>query len=167
MAVRKGATKSVISKNVKKLSKRKSIKVKNTFSSLKDLARVTRDNTSSKVIGITGSVGKTTVKNLASFALKNYDNVHCSPYSYNNKYGVPVSLCNLKNNTKYGVFEIGMDKKGEIDSLSKLVRPHIGVITNVSEAHFKNFKTLKDIAKAKGEIIENITEQGNLILNKE
>ena len=116
---------------------------------------------------ITGSVGKTTLKNLISFALKNYGKVYYSPHSYNNKFGVPLSLSNLKSSIEYGVFEIGMDKKGEIDNLSKIVKPEIAIITNISEAHFKNFNTLKDIAQAKAEIINNISKGGNIILNKD
>ena len=166
-AINKGAIKSIISKKIKKISKAKVIKVKNTLSSLNNLARVTRNNSSAQIIGITGSVGKTTLKNLISFSLKNYGRVHNSPFSYNNKYGVPLSLSNLKNNIDYGVFEIGMDKKGEIDNLSKLVRPEVGVITNIAGAHFRNFNTLYDIAKAKAEIINNISNDGNIILNKD
>jgi len=166
-AIKKGAVKSIISKKIKKFPKNKIIKVKNTFSSLNTLAKVIRDNTSAHIIGITGSVGKTTLKDLTSFALKNYGKVHYSPHSYNNKFGVPLSVSNLKKDTQYGVFEIGMDKKGEINNLSKIVRPEIGIITNISGAHFKNFNTLKDIAKAKSEIINNILEKGNIILNKD
>jgi murE/murF fusion protein len=166
-AIKKGAVKSIISKKIKKFPKNKIIKVKNTFSSLNTLAKVIRDNTSAHIIGITGSVGKTTLKDLTSFALKNYGKVHYSPHSYNNKFGVPLSVSNLKKDTEYGVFEIGMDKKGEINNLSKIVRPEIGIITNISGAHFKNFNTLKDIAKAKSEIINNILEKGNIILNKD
>ena len=76
-------------------------------------------------------------------------------------------LSNLKTNIDYGVFEIGMDKKGEIDNLSKIVKPEIAIITNISGAHFKNFNTLKDIAKAKAEIISNISTNGTLVLNKD
>ena len=166
-AIKKGALKSVISKKVKKLSQNKIIKVRNTFYSLNNLAKATRDSTRAQIIGITGSVGKTTLKNLISFALKNYGKVSYSPHSYNNKFGVPLSLSNLKKDTEYGVFEIGMDKKGEINKLSKMVKPEIAVITNISGAHFKNFNTLKDIAKAKSEIINNILEGGNIILNKD
>ena len=166
-AIRKGATKCVVSKKIKHVSKNKIIKVKNTFSSLNDLARVNRNNTLAQIIGITGSVGKTTLKNLISFALKNYGKVYYSPYSYNNKFGVPFSLSNLKKDTEYGIFEIGMDKKGEINTLSKIVKPEIAVITNIAEAHLKNFNTLKDIAKAKAEIIDNISEGGSIILNKD
>jgi len=166
-AVKKGAIRSIISKKIKKLSNNKIIKVKNTFSSLNNLAKFTRDNTSAQIIGITGSVGKTTLKNLITFALKNYGKVYSSPHSYNNRYGVPLSLSNLKSNIDYGVFEIGMDKKGEIGNLSKIVKPEIAIITNISGAHFKNFNTLKDIAKAKAEIINNISKDGNIILNKD
>jgi len=166
-AIKKGAVKSIISKKIMGLSKNKIIKVKNTLSSLNDLAKVTRDNTSAQIIGITGSVGKTTLKNLVGFALKNYGKVYYSPHSYNNKFGVPLSISNLKKNIEYGIFEIGMDKKGEINNLSKIVKPEIAIITNISGAHFKNFNTLKDIAKAKAEIIDNILEGGNIILNKD
>ena len=150
-----------------KLPNRKIVKVKNTFTSLNDLANKTRDQTSAEIIGITGSVGKTTLKNLVGFALKNYGKVYCSPLSYNNKFGVPLSIANLKNNTEYGVFEIGMDKKGEIRNLSKIVKPEVAVITNISAAHLKNFNSLKDIAKAKAEIMDNILENGDIILNKD
>jgi len=166
-AIRKGAIKCIVSKKIKNAPKNKIIKVKNTFSSLNNLAETNRNNTSAQIIGITGSVGKTTLKNLLSFSLKNYGKTYCSPLSYNNKFGVPFSLSNLKKSTQYAIFEIGMDKKGEINTLSKIVRPEIAVITNIAGAHFKNFNTLRDIAKAKAEIIDNISEGGTIILNKD
>ena len=166
-AINKGAARSVVNKKNKKLNIKKFIKVKNTLSSLNNLAKIVRSNFSGSVIGITGSVGKTTLKNLTGFALKNYGKVYQSPHSYNNKYGVPFSLANLKNDAEFGVFEIGMDKKGEIHSLSKMIKPRLGVITNISEAHFKNFNYLKDIANAKSEIINNILDGGDIVLNKD
>ena len=166
-AVKKGVVKLVVSKKIKNIPEKKLIKVKNTFTCLNNLAQITRSNSSAEIIGITGSVGKTTLKNLVSFSLQNYGEVYHSPHSYNNSFGVPISLSNLKKNIDYGVFELGMDKKGEIEKLSKLVKPEIAIITNISGAHFKNFKTLKDIAKAKAEIINNITKEGNIILNKD
>jgi len=166
-AIQKGAAASVISKKVKHLSKAKTMKVKNTFSSLNNLAKVTRENTLSQIIGITGSVGKTTLKNLISFSLNSYGKVYKSPHSYNNKFGVPLSIANLKENTQYGIFEIGMDKKGEINNLSKIVKPKIAIINNISEAHLKNFKNINGIAKAKAEIIDNIEKDGHIILNKD
>tara|TARA_Y100000590_G_scaffold371992_1_gene434752 strand:+ start:5773 stop:8622 length:2850 start_codon:yes stop_codon:yes gene_type:complete len=166
-AIKKGAITSVISKKVKKLSKNKTINVKNTLSSLNKLAYITRYYSCAKIIGVTGSVGKTSLKNLIGYSLENYGKVHNSPHSYNNKFGVPLTLSNLKKNVDYGVFEIGMDKKGEINYLSNMVKPEIAIITNISEAHLKNFRTIKDIALAKGEIINNITKNGNIILNKD
>ena len=166
-AIKKGAIKSIISKKINRIPANKIIRVKNTLSSLNELAKVTRENTLAQIIGITGSVGKTTLKNLIAFTLKNFGRVYYSPHSYNNKFGVPLSISNLGSKTDFGVFEIGMDKKGEIYKLSKIVKPEIAVITNISAAHFRNFNTLKDIAKAKSEIIDNITNGGTVILNKD
>ena len=166
-ALKNGAIKSVISRKIKKIPNKKIIEVKNTFFSLNHLAKFTRHNSQTKIIGITGSTGKTTLKNLLGFILTSYGKVYHSPYSYNNKFGVPLSVCNLKTDTNFGVFEIGMDKKGEIDNLSKIVNPELAIITNVSEAHLKNFKNIRNIAKAKAEIINNISKGGNIILNKD
>ena len=165
-AIAKGAIKCVVSKKIKNVSNNKLIKVRNTFSSLNDLAISTRSNSTAKIVGITGSAGKTTLKNLVGFALKNYGEVYHSPRSYNNKFGVPLSISNLGKNTNFGIFEVGMNRKGEINQLSKIIRPEIAVITNIAEAHIENFKSIKDIAKAKAEIIDNIVKGGNIILNK-
>jgi len=94
-----------------------------------------------------------------------FTSISASKKSFNNKYGVPLSLFNFDNNHSYGVYEIGMDKKGEIDELSKILQPDIGVITNISYAHAKNFKNIKEIALAKAEIINNIKKNGKIILN--
>ena len=88
-----------------------------------------------------------------------------SKRSFNNKYGVPISLFNINEEDKIGIFEVGMNKKGEIDLLTKNILPNIGVITNISYAHIENFKNLKSIAQAKSEIINNIVENGTIILN--
>ena len=79
--------------------------------------------------------------------LKIFGNTYFSPKSFNNHYGVPLSLSNLEHNHKFGVFEIGMSKKGEINKLSKLVKPNIGIITNIGSAHIENFKNIKRNSK--------------------
>ena len=84
--------------------------------------------------------------------------------SLNNKYGVPLSIFN-KEHPKFTVLEVGMDKKGEIDFLTKLIRPNLGLITNISYAHIKNFNNLNQIANAKSEIINNIITNGTMIIN--
>ena len=98
-------------------------------------------------------------------SLKQLSSVGISPKSYNNKYGVPLSLFNLDQKNNYGVLEIGMDKKGEIDYLSKIVKPDVSVITNINYAHAKNFKNIKQIALAKSEIINNTKINGFIVLN--
>ena len=97
--------------------------------------------------------------------LKKLSNTTYSQKSFNNKYGVPLSLFNLKDNDKFGVLEVGMDKKGEIDYLTKIIKPDVGIITNISYAHSKNFKNIKMIASAKAEIMNNIVQGGSVVLN--
>ena len=124
-----------------------------------------RNTFQGQIIGITGSCGKTSLKELLTNSLNKVGRSSSSPKSYNNKFGVPLSVFNLNLNNNYGIFEIGMDKKGEIDFLSKIVKPNIGIITNISYAHAKNFNNILGIAKAKSEIIKNIKNDGFIILN--
>ena len=166
-ALKRGSNYCVVSKNIKNIHKKKLIKFKNTNTFLNRLAYIKRDYSKTKIIGVTGSSGKTTLKTLLGKMLKIFDSTYYSPKSFNNHYGVPLSLSNLEHEHVYGVFEIGMSKPGEIDTLSKLVRPDIGIITNIAQAHIENFKDIKGIAKAKSEIIKNINENGVLILNRD
>ncbi len=166
-AVLRGASNCVVSKNYNKNSKKNFFKVSDTYSFLKKLAFLKRNYTKGEIIAVTGSSGKTTVKDLIGNLLKNYGKTYFSPRSYNNSYGVPLSLCNLEQEHEYGVFEIGMSKKGEIGFLSKIVKPNIAIITNIAEAHIENFKNLSQIAKAKGEIIDNISASGSLIIDRD
>ena len=164
-AIKNGA-KIAIVQNIGKSSKKK-IKVKNTLKLLTEFSKKIRISSNACHVAITGSSGKTSLKELIGQSLNNCYPTVFSKYSYNNKFGVPISLTDLNLNTNFGVFEIGMDKKGEIDNLSRIISPDVGVITNISYAHAKNFKTLFDIAKAKAEIINNINSSGTMILNKD
>ena len=164
-AVRNGANHCVISRSGKKKSK--FILVKNTMSFLNLLAKNKRNLSSAKFIAVTGSSGKTTVKTILGNLLKEYSSAYFSPHSYNNHYGVPLSLSNIRPNDDFGIFEVGMNKFGEIHKLSALVKPHVGIITNISEAHLENFRNIRDIAKAKSEIIYNIEKNGTVILNRD
>ena len=116
-------------------------------------------------IAITGSSGKTSLKEMLGQMMNKICQTSYSKKSFNNKYGVPISLFNINYKDKIGIFEVGMDKKGEIDFLTKIIMPNVGVITNISYAHIKNFKNLKGVANAKSEIINNIVEHGSIILN--
>ena len=163
-ALKNGAKYIVSSKIIKKYRK-KTIYVKNEIKFLNQFAKLKRENSIAKIIAITGSAGKTSLKNLIKQLLQNFAATHSSPRSFNNHLGVPVSISNLSACDKYGVFEVGMSKPGEIKALSKLIRPHIGIITNIGEAHIENFKNIQGIAKAKAEIIDTINENGSIILN--
>jgi len=156
-----------VQKKIKKLDKKKLIKCSSTKFFLNKLAVLKRSSINLKVIAITGSSGKTTLKTLLGKTLSEYGKTFFSQKSYNNHIGVPLSLCNLENDHKYGVFEIGMSNEGEIRKLSNLVKPNIAIITNVGEAHIENFNNLNGVAKAKSEIIENISKGGYLILNRD
>ncbi len=148
-------------------NKKKIIKVKNPNSFLNSFARHKRECSTAKIISVTGSAGKTSLKNLLKNLLGNIGKTYSSPKSFNNNLGVPISLSNLSSDDKYGVIEVGMSKAGEIKSLSKLIKPHIGIITNIGEAHLENFKNINGIANAKAEIIENVQSGGTMILNRD
>ncbi len=156
---------AVVNKIQNKLDKSRQIKVNNTLKFLTDISKTFRKSIDTNIVAITGSCGKTTLKELLGNILSKISNVSISPKSYNNKFGVPLSLFNLKPNDEFGILEVGMDKKGEIDYLSKLIEPDVGVITNVNYAHAKNFKNIKQIALAKSEIINNIKPNGYVVLN--
>ena len=152
-AFKKKASIAVVNKIEKKINISRQIKSKDPLKYLTKSSELYRENIKTKIIAITGSCGKTTLKELLANSLKQISTVGISPKSYNNKYGVPLSLFNLDQKNNYGVLEIGMDKKGEIDYLSKIVKPDVSVITNINYAHAKNFKNLRQIALAKSEII--------------
>jgi len=151
----------------KRINNKKIIKIKNTLEGLRDLASYARQRTDAKIIAITGSCGKTSLKNLLNISLRRFGKTHCSPKSYNNHIGVPYSLANLSSDNKYGIFEIGMSAKGEIDNLVSFVKPHIAIITNIGPAHLENFDNIFGICKAKSEIMNGIYQNGVIILNKD
>ena len=155
---------AIVSKGI---NNKKLIKIKNTLEGLRDLAAYARQRTDAKIIAITGSCGKTSLKNLLNISLEKFGKTHCSPKSYNNHFGVPYTLANLSSDNKYGIFEIGMSAKGEIDNLVSLVKPHIAIITNIGPAHLENFNNIMGICKAKSEIMNSIYQNGVIILNKD
>ncbi len=164
-AFKKGASYSVLNKFNKSTKISKQILVKDTLKFLTNLSIKMRNVSTATFIAITGSCGKTSLKELLVNVFNKSFKLSYSPKSYNNKYGVPLSLFNIKENDVFDIFEVGMDRFGEIDYLTKIIRPDLGVITNISYAHVKNFKNLREIAKAKSEIINNIITGGSIILN--
>jgi len=121
-----------------------------------------------RVIAITGSVGKTSTKEMLQLCLRSVDPcTHASEKSYNNHWGVPLTLARMPADTKYGVFEIGMNHGGEIRPLTKMVRPHVAIITTVGPVHLEFFKDDGEIAKAKAEIFEGLTKMPALAADDE
>ena len=166
-AIKKKSSLVIVNRINKDYPASKQIKVKNTLSFLTKCSSIFRENINTKIISITGSCGKTTLKEMIGLTLKKISKTTYSPKSFNNKFGVPLSLFNLKQNDDFAVLEVGMDKKGEIDKLTKIIKPDLGIITNISYAHSKNFKSIKQIADAKAEIMNNIKSNGTVVLNKD
>jgi len=141
--------------------------VADVLKSLYDLARAARARFGGKVIAITGSVGKTSTKEALNLALSTDGKTHVSAASYNNHWGVPLSLARCPAGAKYAVFEIGMNHAGEITPLTELVRPHVAVITTIEPVHLEYFGSLEGIADAKAEIFVGIEPGGAAVINRD
>jgi UDP-N-acetylmuramoyl-tripeptide--D-alanyl-D-alanine ligase len=138
--------------------------VANTQRGLEDLARASRARTDAKIVAVTGSAGKTTTKELLKLALSALGPTHASAASYNNHWGVPLSLASLSRGARYAVFEIGMNHFGEIRGLVSFVRPHVALITTVAPAHLEFFGSCEAIADAKSEIFEGLVPGGTALI---
>ncbi len=129
------------------------------------IARAARQRSGAKIVAITGSAGKTTTKEMVAAILNRAGPAHASIKSYNNHWGVPLMVANLPASAKFAVFEIGMNHPGEIEPLTKLVRPHVALITSIAAAHIGNFANIEAIAMAKAEIFAGMEPGGTAILN--
>lgn len=138
--------------------------VPDTLLALEQLGRAARDRAASRV-AITGSVGKTTVKELTAAALAACGATHASVKSYNNHWGVPLTLARTPHNSRFGVFEIGMNHGGEIARLSPQVRPQVAAITMVAPVHIENFANVEGIADSKSEIFLGLAPGGTAVIN--
>jgi UDP-N-acetylmuramoyl-tripeptide--D-alanyl-D-alanine ligase len=140
--------------------------VDDTTAALELLAKAARDRSPARIIGVTGSVGKTSVKEAIFAALdrSSHGAAHRSVKSYNNHVGVPLSLARLPARAHYGIFEMGMNHSGEIAALTSQVRPHIAVITTIAPAHIENLGSEEAIADAKAEIFRGLEPGGIAII---
>lgn len=143
------------------------IVVDDVLGALQKLALAARDRSSATIIAVTGSVGKTTTKEMLRLALAPSGKVHAAVASFNNHWGVPLTLARMPVDTRYGVFEIGMNHAGEIAPLSRMVRPDVAIITTIAPAHLGNFSGIEEIAAAKAEIFEGVVPGGDVILNRD
>jgi UDP-N-acetylmuramoyl-tripeptide--D-alanyl-D-alanine ligase len=138
--------------------------VSNTQRGLEDLARASRARSRAKIVAVTGSVGKTTTKEMLRLVFGALGSTWASAASYNNHWGVPLSLAAMPRQTAFGVFEVGMNHFGEIRALAGFVRPHVALITTIAPAHLEFFGTCESIADAKSEIFEAILPGGAALI---
>ena len=131
------------------------------------IGRASRVRTHAQIVGVTGSVGKTSTKEMLRVALSASGSTHASVASFNNHWGVPLTLARMPRGTAYGVFEIGMNHSGEIMPLVGMVHPHVAIITNVAPVHIGNFASVEGIADAKAEIFSGVTPGGYAVLNRD
>jgi len=141
--------------------------VPDALEALRDLARAARARMHARVVAVTGSVGKTGTKEALRLALSADGETHASIASYNNHWGVPLSLARCPADAKYAVFEIGMNHAGEITPLTKLVRPHVAIVTGIEPVHLEYFGSLEKIADAKAEIFVGVEPGGAVVLNRD
>jgi UDP-N-acetylmuramoyl-tripeptide--D-alanyl-D-alanine ligase len=140
--------------------------VNDVATALQDLGQASRQRCQGTIIGVTGSVGKTSTKEALYAALDRWrpGKAHRSVKSYNNHTGVPLSLARMPRETEFAVLEMGMNNKGEIAALTRFVRPHVAVITAIAPAHIENLGSEEAIADAKAEIFEGLEPDGIAII---
>jgi len=141
--------------------------VADVLEALRDLARAARSRSNARIAAITGSVGKTSTKEALRLALRADGETHASSASFNNHWGVPLSLARMPEMAHYGVFEIGMSHAGEITPLTRLVRPHVAVVTAVEPVHLEFFDGIAGIADAKAEIFLGVEPGGVAVINRD
>jgi UDP-N-acetylmuramoyl-tripeptide--D-alanyl-D-alanine ligase len=162
MALEKGASAVVVDRDEDAAH----VRVSDTNVALERLGAAARERTKAKIVGVTGSVGKTGVKEAIFAALdrSSRGRAHRSVKSYNNHVGVPLSLARMPARARYGVFEMGMNHAGEIAALTRQVRPHVAVITTIAPAHIEMLGSEEAIANAKAEIFEGLEAEGIAII---
>ena len=141
--------------------------VPDTLAALEQLGVARRKDVSAKICAVTGSAGKTGTKEALRQCLVPSGNVHASVKSFNNHLGVPLTLARMPQDTQFGVFEVGMNHPGEIIPLTKMVRPHVAIVTTVQPVHLEFFKNVEAIADAKGEIFAGLEPDGVAIINQD
>ena len=141
--------------------------VNDTLKALEGLGRASRARSKARIVAVTGSVGKTTTKELLRAVLSGAGKTHASVASYNNHWGVPLTLARMPADARYGVFEIGMNHSGEITPLVAMVRPHVAVITRIAPVHLEHFASIDAIADAKAEVFGGLVKGGVAVVNRD
>ena len=143
------------------------LRVPDSLKALRNLGVDVRARSQASVVAVTGSVGKTGTKDLMAAALGAFGKTYSTPGNLNNQIGAPLSLSCMPRDAEFGVFEIGMNHAGEIDGLSRLIRPNAAIITNIGPVHIGHFTDEMQIAHAKSEIFEGLDPGGIVILNRD
>jgi UDP-N-acetylmuramoyl-tripeptide--D-alanyl-D-alanine ligase len=139
--------------------------VDDVLAGLTELGRAGRDRSGAKVVAITGSVGKTSTKEMLRAVLAALGRVHAAEASYNNQWGVPLTLARLPETARFAVIEIGMNHPGEIAPLARLTRPHVAMVTVVAAAHLEAFDSLDAIAREKAAVFDGLEPGGIAVIN--
>lgn len=163
-ALAKGAAAAMVSRIPDGVDADRCLLVPDVQQGLEALGQAARARTGARILAITGSVGKTSAKELMRAALDGQGRVHAAEASYNNHWGVPLTLARMPQDTEYGIFEIGMSAPGEIAPLAKQVRPDVAMITTVAAAHLAAFDGLDGIAREKAAIFEGLRPEGVAIV---
>ncbi|HTI86488.1 MAG TPA: UDP-N-acetylmuramoyl-tripeptide--D-alanyl-D-alanine ligase [Alphaproteobacteria bacterium] len=166
-ALANGATAAMVSRKPDGLPENPALlMVDDVERALGALARAARARIMGRVVAVTGSVGKTTTKEMLRAALGAQGATHAAEGSFNNQWGVPLSLARMPRTTRYAVFEIGMNHAGEIEPLTKLARPDVAVVTAIEPVHTEHFASLDDVAEAKSEIFAGLAPgEGIAVIN--
>src|SRR5258705_8930016 len=166
-ALQKGAVAAVVRKDqlTRYSTKARLLPVADTLVALQTLATAVRRLWGKQLIGVTGSVGKTTTKEAIAHVLSTHFRVLKSEGNFNNHFGLPLMLLKLETGQETAVIEMGMPHSGEMAALAKIAHPEIGVVTNVAPVHLEFFKSVSDIARAKYELIESLPAGGTAVLN--
>lgn len=165
-ALARGAAAAVVARAPAGCERAPLLLVEDTQSALEQLGRAARARCRAKVIAVTGSVGKTGTKEALKLALEGQGKTTASLASFNNQWGVPLSLARMPRDAAFGIFELGMNHPGELGPLSRLVRPDVAVITTIAAVHMAYFDTVMDIAEAKTEIFAGMNG-GTAVLNRD
>ncbi len=164
-AAARGAQLAVVAREVSPSPEFPQVRVADTTRALADLAAHVRSRSSVPIVGITGSVGKTTTKDMTAQLLASRGPVLKTEGNLNNQYGLPLTLLRLRPEHTAAVIEIGMSAPGEIRALSRLVRPGVATITRIAPVHLEFFPSIDAIAKAKAEILEDLPPSATAVLN--
>jgi UDP-N-acetylmuramoyl-tripeptide--D-alanyl-D-alanine ligase len=167
-ALEKGAACAIVDSGFPQADEQRLVRVGDTLEALNGLGRAARERAkSTKIIAVTGSAGKTGTKEALRLALGPSGSVHASAKSFNNHWGVPLSLANMPKDVRFGVFELGMNHAGEIDALTRLARPQIAIVTTVAPVHLGFFRSVEEIADAKAEIFRGLEPGGAAVINRD